>query len=40
MKRLLEHTISFILGILTGLGIVFLFKEYFCAVLIYLILSS
>jgi len=37
MKNTLIKFILYILGILTGFGIVFLFKEYFCGILLWLI---
>jgi len=36
-KNTLIEFILYILGILTGLGIVLLFKECFCAILLYLV---
>jgi len=39
MKNILLKLIIYLLGVLTVIGLVFLFKEWVCAILIWLIFS-
>ena len=40
MKNILKHTIAYILGIITAGVIVYLFRGYFAALLIYIMFKS